>query len=138
MRKPDSGPFSVLIVEDDRSLLRALTFALGTEGFEIHPYADGQSLLAESDILADCLVIDQKLPGVDGLSLLAKLREREVAAPAILITSNPDRLCRQRARAAGVPIVEKPLLDGALRWEIEQVVEASPLEARPPPRSAPS
>ena len=120
-------PPVLLIVEDDRSLLSALTFALDAEGFQTRPYADGQSLLAEKDgIVADCLVIDQRLPGLDGLSLLEILRGRNIAAPAILITSNPDRLCRQRARDLGIPIVEKPLLNNALHRAIEEALRVTP------------
>ena len=122
-----SGRPAVLIVEDDRSLLSALTFALDAEGFDVRPYHDGQSVLAEADEAeVDCLVIDLKLPSLDGLSLLALLRERNIRAPAILITSHPNRRCVNDARAAGVEIVEKPLLDGALGHAIERAVAARP------------
>ena len=81
MPRVDSTRPSILIVEDDHSLLSALTFALETEGFDVRPYHDGDSLLAETRRTeVDCLVIDLKLPGMDGLSLLATLREKNVRA----------------------------------------------------------
>jgi FixJ family two-component response regulator len=67
------------------------------------------------------MVIDYKLPGADGLSLLSDLRERGVTLPAILITSHPTQSLRRRAAAATAPIVEKPLLGDVLSnavWSI--------------------
>lgn len=123
MPHPHRGRPSVLIVEDDHSLLSALTFALDAEGFDVRPYHDGESLLAETRATdVDCLVVDLKLPRMDGLSLLATLRARNVRAPAILITSHPNRRCESEARAAGVEIVEKPLVDGALGQAIERAL----------------
>jgi FixJ family two-component response regulator len=54
------------------------------------------------------------MPGLNGLDLIAKLHHRHIAAPAILIRSNPSLSLRQRAEKAAVPIVEKPLLGNAL------------------------
>jgi FixJ family two-component response regulator len=114
-RTPDGAP-TVLIIEDDQSLLNALTFALRADGFNVRPYPSAESLLAEADrVRADCLVIDLKLPSLDGLSLLTMLRDKAIGAPAILITSNPDSHALRRARAAGVPIIEKPLVNSALQ-----------------------
>jgi FixJ family two-component response regulator len=59
-------------------------------------------------------VIDQNLPGMNGLDLVAQLRVRDVAVPAILIASYPTAALSARAAKAGVPIVEKPLLGTAL------------------------
>jgi two-component system response regulator FixJ len=118
----------IAIVEDDRSLLSALLFALETDGFRVNGFGDAEGLLrAFHHLSADCLVIDQKLPGMDGLSLLAKLRTRGVATPAILITSNPDRNCVEGARAAHAAIVEKPLMNAALTVAIQKAIGGSGL-----------
>src|SRR5271169_5163866 len=111
---PPSRRPRVVIVEDDQSLLGALIFALEAEGFDVRAHTAAGSML-EKPIAADCLIIDYRLPDLDGLSLIAKLRQRAITSPAILITTNPDRRCRAAARAAGVQIVEKPLIDGELR-----------------------
>jgi FixJ family two-component response regulator len=99
-------------VEDDRSLLAAMTFAFEADGYRVRRYADAGELLLEppSTLAADCLIIDYRMPKMDGLSLLAALRRRAIAAPAILITSQPDERCRRRALAAEAEIVEKPLV----------------------------
>ena len=113
----------VVLVEDDISLLGAMTFALQADGFQVLAYTDGRDLLtAPQRPGVGCLVVDLKLPGVDGLELIRRLRERGETAPAILITTDPEERCRRDAAAAGVTIVEKPLLDGELRRRIDAAV----------------
>ncbi len=112
---------SVVIVEDDASLLGALTFALRADRYDVKGYRNARLALAEGRP-CDCLVIDQKLPDLDGLTLIDRLRDLGVTAPALLITTNPDEWCRRRAAAAQVKIVEKPLLDGKLGEHIAAAI----------------
>ena len=118
---------TVIVVEDDASLLSAMTFALRADGFDVLGYSDGADLLTASPRAeTGCFVVDLRLPSLDGLSLIAALRERGERAPAILITSNPEARHRQRAARAGVTIVEKPLLDSELRLRIEEAMVRRP------------
>jgi two-component system response regulator FixJ len=106
---------AVVVIDDDPAVLGALKFALELEGFSVPAYGSGSELLAQADLPeVGCLVIDFKLPDMDGLRLLAALRNRAVRLPAVLITSNPSESLRRRAAAVDVPIVEKPLLGNAL------------------------
>jgi FixJ family two-component response regulator len=63
---------------------------------------------------------------MDGLDLLAELRQRNITAPAVLITSHPSRSTRERAARDGVPIVEKPLLGNMLSDSIRDATTAPP------------
>ena len=110
-----------MVVEDDQSLLGALVFALEAEGFRVAAHTTAEAVL-DGPVAADCLVVDLKLPAMDGLSLIARLRERNVNAPAILITTNPDDRVKAAAQARGVLIVEKPLIGGELRRRIDEAV----------------
>ena len=112
---PKRAGEAVVVVDDDPAVLGALKFALELEEFSVAAYRSGSELLAEAR-LPDfgCLVIDFKLPDMDGLSLLAALRDRAVRLPAVLITSNPSASLRRRAEEVAAPIVEKPLLGNAL------------------------
>lgn len=110
----DQTPGILILVDDDVAVLSALKFLFEVEGFDVRAYANAESLLSERNIPdAGCLVLDYRLPGLNGLELLGKLRGRGVTLPAVLITT-PTPLVREKAAAAGVPMVEKPLLTGAL------------------------
>ena len=118
-RKP-----TIVIVEDDTSLLSALVFALEADGFFVYPFSAGGPLLA-GPIRADCMVVDMRLPDMDGLRLVARLREMGVWSPAILTTTNPDQRTRRAALAMGVRIVEKPLVTEELRRRIDDLMSAN-------------
>jgi two-component system, LuxR family, response regulator FixJ len=107
----------VVIVDDDLAVRSSLAFSLETEGIAVLAYVSGAELLLEVPD-AGCFVIDYKLPGMNGLDLLAELRRRKVAAPAILITTHPSAAVRERAVATGTALIEKPLLGDALFREI--------------------
>lgn len=105
----------VFLVDDDPAVRASLQFALGLEGFVVDAYESAEALAERSDIPAEgCLILDYRLPGMNGLMLLALLRRRDVVMPAVLITSNPNAALRKQAADAGVPIVEKPLMSNAL------------------------
>ena len=113
----------IIVVDDDTAVCKSLKFALEIEGFNVRTYPSGEALLNESAFLAcRCFVIDQRLPGIDGVDLIAKLRDRNVNVPAILITTHPSPIIRKRAASAGIPIVEKPLLGNALLDGIHQAM----------------
>jgi FixJ family two-component response regulator len=105
----------VLVVDDDPAVRNSLKFALEIEGFSVRLYPTGAELLDEKDMPeSGCLVADYHLPGMNGLDLLAKLRERNIRLPAILITTHPSATIRDRAALAGVRLIEKPLLSDTL------------------------
>jgi two-component system response regulator FixJ len=126
LMKPRSAlthePPIVAIVDDDAAVCNSLKFALELEGFAVRAYCSGPELLRAGDLDdCRCFVIDQRMPAMTGLELIAKLRGRHVLAPAILLTSNPDAMLRARAATTNAPIVEKPLLGNAL---LERIREA--------------
>jgi len=105
----------ILVVDDDAALRASLEFILGVEGYAVRVYACGRELLDDAELPnVGCLVVDQRLPDIDGLQLIEAMRDRDVQLPAILITTHPTRALRRRAEAANVPIVEKPLITGTL------------------------
>jgi len=105
----------ILLVDDDPAVRASLLFSLELQGFAVETYERGEDL-AERTTFPDhgCLVLDYRLPGIDGVELLESLRQRGINLPAVLITSAPSRELRRRAAEAGAVIVEKPLLCDAL------------------------
>jgi FixJ family two-component response regulator len=113
----------VVVVDDHPAVRNSLKFSLEIEGFCVHGYADADELLSVGDLpICSCLIIDQRLPGMNGLDLIAALQARQVIAPAILITSHPSFALSKRAARTQVPIVEKPLLGNGLLDTIHHAV----------------
>src|SRR5262245_19704185 len=80
----------IVVVDDDPAVRNSLKFSLEIEGFAVCSYANAAELLSLGELpRCNCLVVDQRLPGMSGLDLIAELRARDVMAPAILITSQP-------------------------------------------------
>jgi FixJ family two-component response regulator len=105
----------VIVVDDDTAVRNSLKFSLEIEGFAVVAYRCAADLLDSSDPPdCGCFVVDQNLPGMTGLDLIATLRERRILAPAILITTHPSAAVIARAKQTHVKIIEKPLLNNTL------------------------
>ena len=119
-------PDVILLVDDDAAVRNALKFSLEMEGFSVRLYATPEALLAE-DHLPDggCLVIDYRMPEIDGLELVERLRSRGVTLPILLISGRVPRSLRSRASGLGISdVLEKPLSD--LAGSIRRVLDARP------------
>lgn len=113
----------ILAIDDDDAVRASLRFALEIEGFAVGDYRSGEDLLS-ADVVrgAACLLVDYRLPGIDGVALVSELRARGICCPAILMTTNPTAEIRQRASNAGVTIVEKPLFGNGLAEAIQNAI----------------
>ena len=114
-RNPTNDQSVVLVVDDDPAVCNSLKFSLELEGFTVRTFSDEATVLNSADAGdAQCLIVDYKLPRMNGLELLQELRARGFLTPAILITSHPNVELSQAAERQGIFIVEKPFLDNAL------------------------
>ena len=130
-QEPPSRPLLVL-VEDDRAVLGALTFAFETEGYQVAAFRDPASALAASETArASCLVVDQHLPGMSGLEVVARLRAQGLTAPVLLITTHPTAQLLRDAAAARIEIVEKPLLGDVLAAKVRAHMSGGGLAPTP-------
>jgi FixJ family two-component response regulator len=108
-------PETVIVVDADAGLRHSLWFSLAAEGYAVSTFANGTDLLSVHDLPEHaCLVVDYNLPDMTGLELVARLRDRRIGLPIILVTNNPNMPLRRRAQKAGVPMIEKPLLGDSL------------------------
>jgi two-component system, LuxR family, response regulator FixJ len=90
---------TIYVVDDDAGVLGSLRFLLETEGFAVRTFRSGAALLnTPGSADADCFVIDYKMPDINGIDLVGRLRDRDITAPAILITGYPDGKISVRAR----------------------------------------
>ena len=82
----------IALVDDDRNILTSVAISLEAEGFEVETYNDGQSALdAFNRKLPDMAVLDIKMPRMDGMELLQRLRQK-TQMPVIFLTSKDDEI----------------------------------------------
>ncbi|MFO1107972.1 MAG: response regulator [Bradyrhizobium sp.] len=113
---PSPAKAMIYVVDDDSDVLGSLQFLLETDGFAVRTFRSGTALLGDAASGgADCFVIDYKMPDMDGLDLVKRLRSRDISAPIILITGQLDEHISERAANAGVlHFLRKPLLEDSL------------------------
>jgi two-component system, LuxR family, response regulator FixJ len=124
LRSAANARHVILVVDDDTAVRDSLKFLMEVEGFEVRAYANGNELLNEDSLpFSSCLVVDYHMPGIDGLGVVAVLRDRRILISAILMTANPDENMRKQAAAAGIPIIEKSLLGTYLLDSVHEAFE---------------
>lgn len=97
------------IVDDDDAMCDSLAVLLEANGFEVFALASGTALLTDERRRSmGFLVIDQHMPVMDGLAVIAALRSESLLPPTVLITGRLDPGIAERAGALGVTILEKP------------------------------
>ena len=117
--------FTVLVVDDDPSVLDCYRKLLDRSGYRTLTEGDPRRVLMDGRDLSevDLLLIDYKMPEMDGLTLLAELRRREFKARCILISAFLNDAVRQQARHLGVDfILEKPIDVGSLRGAMAELL----------------
>ncbi len=83
----------IALVDDDRNILTSVSMTLEAEGFEVETYNDGQTALAAfSNRMPDMAVLDIKMPRMDGMDLLQRLRQKTANLPVIFLTSKDDEI----------------------------------------------
>lgn len=115
----------VYIVDDDPDVRDATTLLVATAGHAAIPLASPEELLEQlSPEDAGCLVLDVRLPGMDGLQLQQTLHERGIRLPIVFITGHGDIPMAVRAVNAGaLDFLEKPLDESALLERIDTALE---------------
>lgn len=122
----DASQPVVIFVDDDKAVSEAVQFSMELDGLDVRTFADAERLLKSGELPErGCLVLDVRLPGMDGLQLLEQLRRRKVMLPAVLITTAPSQALKAAARNAGAAIVEKPLLTEALLDAVRAAIAES-------------
>ena len=82
----------IALVDDDRNILTSVAMTLEAEGFDVETYNDGQQALdAFNKKLPDMAVLDIKMPRMDGMDLLQRLRQK-TTMPVIFLTSKDDEI----------------------------------------------
>lgn len=116
-----SNQFVVHIVDDDSAVRESLSFMLGAANLDVRTYESGLQLLERFDQLERGVIItDVRMPGMTGLELVARLSEKGVTHPIIVLTGHADVSMAVEAMKAGVvDFIEKPFDDAALLGAVD-------------------
>jgi two-component system response regulator FixJ len=121
----DEGLRLVHLVDDDEAIRRSVGFMLKTSGFHVRTYESGDDLLkSASNLEAGCILLDIRMPGMDGLELQAALRDKGIGLPVIIMTGHGDvTLAVQAMKAGAVDFIEKPFEKAVLLSAIDHGLE---------------
>jgi two-component system response regulator ChvI len=124
---------TIALVDDDRNILTSVSIALQAEGFVTRVYSDGETALkALLDNPPDLAVFDVKMPRMDGMELLRRLREKSVV-PVIFLTSKDDELDEALGLAMGADdYIAKPFSQRLLIARIRAILRRTEMRATPP------
>jgi len=117
--------YNVFIVEDDASVRDALGLLLGLQGYSVAMFGDAEGFLkARRPEWRGCLLIDIRMPGMDGLTLQKRLRDSGCGIPVVIMTGHGDvESAREAFRAEAVDFLEKPIDQDKLIRAIEEAFQ---------------
>jgi len=109
------APF-VHVVDDEESVRRSLDFLLRTSGFTVRTWDSGVAFLAAEDLERGCVLLDVRMPEVDGLEVLRQLNQRGVTLPVIILTGHGEiNLAVEAMQNGAFDFLEKPCSPAILR-----------------------
>lgn len=116
---------TIFVVDDDASVLKALTRLLRSAGWAVQAYPGAEEFLASHDsALPGCLLLDVAMPGFDGLELQRRLTDTGSARPIVFLTGQADVPLSVRAlRAGALNLLTKPVSDQTLLQAVAEAVE---------------
>lgn len=124
---PSKG--KVYVVDDDEAMRDSLNFLLESAGFDVTLFDSALNFLdACAELELGCVVSDVRMPGLDGIELLKRMKMRHGAFPIIIMTGHGDvPLAVEAMKLGAVDFLEKPFEDDRLITMIEMAIrEAAP------------
>ena len=115
----------ILVVDDDEPVRAAMRALLETAGYRTRVFESGVALLDDPHIgLGACVVLDVKMPGLDGLEVQRRLSGRGVTLPVVILTGHGDIAMAVRAMRAGAcDFLEKPVSRDRLLESIARAID---------------
>jgi FixJ family two-component response regulator len=121
-----NAPLSPLIhlIDDDDAVRAGLALLIGTVGLRVQPWADAQAFLAGFDRQAiGAIVLDVRMPGISGLTVLDTLVAQGVDQPVIMLTGHGTvEMCRRAFKSGAAEFLEKPVDDEALLEALQNAI----------------
>jgi len=120
----------IAVLDDERRMAEVLTMLLEREGFVVSPFGDPQAALsALAEDPCDLLITDLRMPGIDGLELLRRLRAEAIEVPVIVLTAHATVQTAIRAiRDGAFDYIEKPFDNDELKALVHRALDMTRLE----------
>jgi two-component system response regulator FixJ len=112
----------VHLVDDDEAIRRSAGFMLKTSGYKVITYASGVELMNEAkELEPGCILLDVRMPEMDGLQVQQALKSRGIGLPVIVMTGHGDvGVAVQAMKAGAVDFIEKPFEKAVLLSAIQE------------------
>lgn len=123
----------ILVIEDDDVTANEITAELASQGIDADRVSDGREGLARAvDPCYDAITLDLMLPGMDGISVVARLREQGIATPVLMISALSDVDERVRGlRAGGDDYLTKPFAPDEMLARVDVLLRRHRQQAQP-------
>lgn len=120
-----TGERLIHLIDDDDAVRDSLAFLLRTSGFRVTTYESGLRFLQEAaDLNEGCIITDVRMPGVTGLELTERLKQRGTRIPVIVVTGHADvHLAIQALKVGAADFIEKPFEEEEILQAIELALE---------------
>jgi two-component system response regulator FixJ len=127
---PNNG--NVYVIDDDEAMRDSLDFLLGSANFNVTLFESAQHFLdAVSGVAFGCVVSDVRMPGIDGIELLKRLKASHSALPIVIMTGHGDvPLAVQAMKLGAADFLEKPFEDDHLVGMIETALRQAESSAQ--------
>ena len=124
---------AVFVVDDDDAMRDSLDFLLSSAGCAVRTFEAAERLLeALADSNCGCVVSDVRMPGIDGLELLRRIKAARPGLPVVIITGHGDvPLAVEAMKLGAADFVEKPFDDERLIGVVQAALAGAPREADP-------
>jgi DNA-binding response OmpR family regulator len=127
-----TGKKKILIVDDERDIVKALTIRLGASGYQVVSAYDGaQGVFLAHKEKPDLILLDIRMPSGDGFSVAEKLKQtsRTTRIPILFLTGSPEREAEEKALALGARFyIKKPYDPEELLDAVKRALEEKPGE----------
>lgn len=120
----DEVQATVFVVDDDDAVCKSLGMLVEGAGMQVKAYSSALDFLKDYDPeTPGCLIVDVRMPGMNGLELQAELAKRRIYIPTIVITGHADvPIAVQAVKNGAVNFLEKPFSDNALLSDIRKAL----------------
>lgn len=119
-----SDAMTLAIVDDDDDVRIALHRLLLAMGHRVVGFPSAEAFEGAT-VAVDCAIIDMRLPGLSGLELCERLRQRSVPVPVVLVTGDAHRLLHDLPVPAETPFLNKPFDESTLCAAIAGAIAAT-------------